>query len=158
MLDLRAADWVATDEFRIRPDARRFEDWEADYATRIGLGVAAEYALSWGLDAIRDRVKELPESLRTRLREVRGVTVLDRGIERSGIVAFTAQEPGDDDVVRSLSARGINVRLMPMTVLGRYDHDARGLDTLIRASVHYFNDEDEIDRLVAAVRDVVKPT
>ncbi len=55
-------------------------------------------------------------------------------------------------------ARGINVRLMPMTVLGRYDHDARGLDTLIRASVHYFNDEDEIDRLVAAVRDVVKPT
>ncbi len=47
---------------------------------------------------------------------------------------------------------------MPMTVLGRYDHDARGLDTLIRASVHYFNDEDEIDRLVAAVRDVVKPT
>lgn len=85
------------------------------------------------------------------------MTVLDRGIERSGIVAFTAQDPGDDDVVRSLSARGINVRLMPMTVLGRYDHDARGLDTLIRASVHYFNDEDEIDRLVAAVRDVVKP-
>ena len=29
---------------------------------------------------------------------------------------------------------------------------------LIRASVHYFDDEDEIDRLVAAVRDVVKPS
>jgi len=156
MLDLRAADWVATDEFRIRPDARRFEDWEADYAARIGLGVAAEYALSCGLEAIQDRVNVLAESLRTNLSEVRGVTVLDRGIERSGIVAFTTQQPGDAEVVASLSARGINVRLMPMTVLGRYDHDARGLDTLIRASVHYFNDEDEIDRLVAAVRDVVK--
>ena len=73
-------------------------------------------------------------------------------------MAFTTQQPGDAEVVASLSARGINVRLMPMTVLGRYDHDARGLDTLIRASVHYFNDEDEIDRLVAAVRDVVRPT
>jgi len=114
--------------------------------------------MSWGLEAIRDRVNVLAESLRTRLSEVRGVTVLDRGIERSGIVAFTAQDPGNDEVVGFLSARGINVRLMPMTVLGRYDHDARGLDTLIRASVHYFNDEDEIDRLVAAVRDVVKPS
>lgn len=157
MLDLRAADWVATDDFRIRPDARRFEDWEADYATRIGLGVAAEYAMSWGLEAIRERVNVLAESLRTRLNEVQGVTVLDRGIERSGIVAFTAREPGNEEIVRYLSARGINVRLMPMTVLGRYDHDARGLDTLVRASVHYLTDEDEIDRLVGAVRDVVQP-
>jgi cysteine desulfurase/selenocysteine lyase len=28
----------------IRPDARRFENWETNYSTKVGLGVAADYA------------------------------------------------------------------------------------------------------------------
>ncbi len=42
-----------------RPDARRFENWETNYVTKIGLGVAIDYALHWGLDAIRERVMSL---------------------------------------------------------------------------------------------------
>ena len=157
MLDLLAADWIATDDFRIRPDARRFEDWEANYATKIGLGVAAEYALGWGLDKIRERVAMLADLLRARLREVSGVTILDRGgPERSGIVALTVGDARNEELVSALSAQAINVRLMPMTVLARYDHDVRGLTTLIRASVHYINDEAEIDRLVDAVHEVLR--
>ena len=52
-LDLHAATWTAPDRYEIRPDARRFENWETNYATKIGLGVAVDYALSWGLDAIQ---------------------------------------------------------------------------------------------------------
>ena len=37
------------DGYEIRPDARRFENWETNYAAKIGLGVAVDYALSWGL-------------------------------------------------------------------------------------------------------------
>ena len=58
-LDLHAATWTASDRYQIRADARRFESWEANYAAKIGLGVAVDYALSWGLDAINERVTTL---------------------------------------------------------------------------------------------------
>ena len=52
MLDLHAATWVARDRYEVRADARRFENWETNYAAKIGLGVAVDYALNWGLAAI----------------------------------------------------------------------------------------------------------
>ena len=67
MLDLHAAEWQPDGSYVIRPDARRFENWESNDATKIGLGVAVDYALEMGLDAIRDRVRALAGELRERL-------------------------------------------------------------------------------------------
>jgi selenocysteine lyase/cysteine desulfurase len=73
----------------IRTDARRFENWETNYAGKIGLGVAVDYALSWGLEAIEERVTTLAERFRRALRHVDGVRVHDQGLRRCGIVTFT---------------------------------------------------------------------
>ena len=59
LLDLHAAEWLPDGGYRIRDDARRFENWEAYYAGKIGLGVAADYALDGRLDAIAERVQAL---------------------------------------------------------------------------------------------------
>src|SRR5437868_534948 len=55
-LDMHAADWQADGSYRIRGDARRFENWETYYAGKIGLGVAVDYALELGVDAIHGRI------------------------------------------------------------------------------------------------------
>ena len=58
-LDLHAATWIARDRYEIRDDARRFENWETNYAGKVGLAVAIDYALAWGMDAIWERVQPL---------------------------------------------------------------------------------------------------
>ncbi|MFC0529407.1 aminotransferase class V-fold PLP-dependent enzyme [Phytohabitans kaempferiae] len=149
-LDLHAATWTAPGAYEIRPDARRFETWETNYAGKIGLGVAVDYALGWGLAAIEERVTALAERLRAQLHEVPGVTVRDAGTRRCGIVTFTVDGVPATEVSRRLRAAGINTSVSPMEY-ARLDLAARGLPDLVRASVHYYNTEEELDRLCAAL-------
>jgi cysteine desulfurase/selenocysteine lyase len=149
-LDLHAATWTAPDRYEIRPDARRFESWETNFAGKIGLGVAADYALSWGLDAIAARVTALAEDLRERLRALDGVRVHDRGLRRCGIVTFTVDGVPAEDVRRRLAESGVNTSVSHASS-ARLDLPRRGLLELVRASVHYYNTDDELDRLVTAL-------
>ncbi|MGB2953179.1 MAG: aminotransferase class V-fold PLP-dependent enzyme [Gaiellaceae bacterium] len=149
-LDMRAADWVEPDRYELRPDSRRFEEWEQNYAGKAGLGVAIDYTLGWGIDAIWERVSALADGLRARLGEAPGVTVRDLGERPCGIVTFTVDGVDAEQVRKRLAEQAINVSVSdPSSTL--LDSRARGLPTLVRASVHYFNTEDELDRLTAAV-------
>jgi selenocysteine lyase/cysteine desulfurase len=149
-LDLHAATWVAPDRYEMRDDARRFENWEGNVAGKLGLGVAIGYALDWGLEAIRDRIYALADDLRARLAGIPGVTVHDIGAERCGIVTFRVAGIGAADVAAALGVQGINVSTSSAAST-RLDMATRGLDMLVRASVHYYNSEDEVERLCAAV-------
>jgi selenocysteine lyase/cysteine desulfurase len=149
-LDLHAATWTAPDQYAIRPDARRFETWETNYATKIGLGVAVDYALSWGVNAIEARVTTLADGLRTRLSSLDGVRVHDRGLRRCGIVTFTVDGVTAQEVQHRLSERRVNTSVS-LVEHARLDLPARGLPDLVRASVHYYNTDDELDRLIDAL-------
>jgi cysteine desulfurase/selenocysteine lyase len=149
-LDLHAATWTAPGSYEIRADARRFESWETNYAGKIGLGVAIEYALSWELEAIEARVIALAEGLRQRLHAVDGVAVHDQGLRRCGIVTFTVDGVPAQDVQRCLAQAGVNTSISRASS-ARLDLPRRGLAELVRASVHYYNIDDELDRLVTAL-------
>lgn len=149
-LDLRAATWTAPQRYEIRADARRFECWETNYAAKIGLGVAVDYTLSWGLDAIETRITGLAEGLRERLPAVPGVRVHDQGRRRCGIVTFTLDGVPAQQVQRHLADSGVNTSVSYASS-ARWDLSRRGLPELVRASVHYYNTEDELDRLVNAL-------
>jgi len=154
-LDLHAATWVARDRFEIRADARRFENWETYYAGKIGLGVAIDYALGWELCAIRERVYGLAEGLRARLSVLPGVTVRDLGAERCGIVTFTVAGKTGTEVQKGLAARAINVSTSSPSGT-RLDMEARGLAQVVRASVHYYNSEEEIGRFCDELRGLLR--
>lgn len=146
LMEGHAAEWVEPDRYVLRPDGKRFEVWEANYAARLGFGVAVDYALALGLEHIWARVHALGEALRERLTAVPGVTVRDLGVLRSGSVSFTVRDVAAAAVKAALRAASINVHVSPArgTLL---DMRARGLHELVRASVHYYNTEAELDRL-----------
>jgi cysteine desulfurase / selenocysteine lyase len=150
LLDLHAAEWIAPDRYALRPDARRFENWEANQAAKLGLGEAARYACDWGLDAIWDRVRSLAGSLRAALGDLPRVRIQDRGAVQCGIVSFTVEGESGADVKAALAAAGVNVSVAPRhyTLL---DMEERGLREVVRSSVHYYNTEEELSRLVDVV-------
>ncbi len=152
LLDLHAATWTDLDHFEIHPTARRFENWESYVAGHIGLGVAVDYALGWGIDAIRARVSGLAEYLRASLAEIPGVAVRDLGRDRCGIVTFTHEGRTASELKETLRQEEINVSVTSRSST-RIDMEARGLQSMVRASVHYYNTEEEVDRVAGAIRE-----
>ncbi|HSE75984.1 MAG TPA: aminotransferase class V-fold PLP-dependent enzyme [Dongiaceae bacterium] len=142
-IDLHAATWTAAHSFELRPDARRFENWESYVAGRVGLRAAVRYALDLGLEPIRARVTMLADRLREELARLPGVKVQDLGRTRSGIVTFTKEDELPRAIQERLRVAGINVSISSKSS-AQLDFGRRGLSQVVRASVHYFNTEDEI--------------
>lgn len=150
MLDIRSATWVASDRYEMQPSARRFESWESNLATRIGLGVAVDYALQWGLDAIWQRVRTLASALRSQLSSLPGVLIHDRGLTQCGIVTFTIEGKDPEAIMYALRQQHINVEVSGRTST-LFDMDERSLESLVRASVHYYNTEHEVVHFCQAI-------
>lgn len=154
MIDHFAAPWVEQGKYELRDDARRYENWENNYAARLGLGVAVDYALDLGLQNIQDRAWALAETMRQDLGKIPGVQVRDLGDRRAAIVTFSVDGVDPGDVKIAMAAENINVSVSggSSTLI---DAEKRGLPSLVRASPHYYNSEDEIERLVKTVRSLI---
>ncbi len=153
-LDLYSAQWVASDRYEIRKDARRFETFETNYSAKIGLGVAIDYAAQLGLDNIWRRVKALSYQLRSQLTTLPDIIVRDRGILQCGIVTFTVEGHDPEDIRRELAASNINVSVAVRSS-ALLDMDARKLTSVVRASVHYYNSEEEIEQFCSLIEKIV---
>jgi selenocysteine lyase/cysteine desulfurase len=152
-LDLHAATWVAEDRYEMLPDARRFENWESGIAGRLGLGAAVDYALALGMDEIEAELRRKAAYLREQLATIPGIAVHDIGAQKGGIVTFSKAGIDAAKIKAKLGEARINV-----SISGRsstyLDMTARHLDEIIRASVHYFNTEEEIDQLCRVARQI----
>src|SRR5205085_2143144 len=84
------------------------ETFETSYAGKIGLGVALDYGLQWGMDNIWRRIKTLAYQLRTCLSPLHGVIVRDRGVIQGGIVTFSVEDRSSEDIQLALSKHNLN--------------------------------------------------
>ncbi|MEM9602056.1 MAG: aminotransferase class V-fold PLP-dependent enzyme [Pseudomonadota bacterium] len=149
-VDLRAAHWESDAHYRLADGARRFENWESYVAGKIGLAEAVHYALDLGVDAIAQRVQHLAGTLRRSLSDLPGVAVHDQGETRCGIVTFDKHGTSPDSIANALEAQSMAVSVSTLSS-ARLDLGVRGLENLVRASVHCFNTEAEISRFCDAV-------
>ena len=150
-IDLFAATWTGPQSYELAPDAKRFENWERNIAGQVGLMRAVRYARDIGLPAIENRVTALGAGLRAALGDIPGVHVQDLGRRKCGIVTFTKDGLSPQQVFKALGAQKMNTSVALMTS-ARLDMEPRGFhDGLSRASVHYYNTEDEIARFAGAV-------
>src|ERR1700724_929656 len=152
-VDMRGADWVSADSFAPAPDARRFENWEFAYSLVLGLGEAARYALEVGVERGGARARELAATLRRKLSEGGGIRVLDRGSELAAIVTIEVARWDATELSKLLRERGINssASLRAYAVI---DMDEKRAASALRLSPHYYNTEEEIDRVVEQLKAV----
>jgi cysteine desulfurase / selenocysteine lyase len=151
LLDQFAAELIDAETYVVRDDARRFENWERYFAGQAALGVAIDYAMQWDLEAIWSRVQHLSSTLRTALGGVPEIKIADEGAVQCGIVTFQHARLSAGEIKAAMSAAGFNVSVSSGSGM-RLSYLARGLDALVRSSVHYYNTEDEIERFVAKLK------
>ncbi|MGF0237936.1 aminotransferase class V-fold PLP-dependent enzyme [Rhodococcus sp. IEGM1300] len=151
-LDLHAASLLTSDTFKIRADARRFENWECNVAAKLGLGAAVEYALAQGIEPMWLRIQRLAGDLRQRLTDIPGVTLRDLGTLNSGIVTFTHRGSTAAQVQQWLADQDKRINVSTSTYRSTLlDMQNRDLLEVSRASLHAYNTEAEIDTMIAAL-------
>jgi len=149
-IDGRSATWDAPDHYRLEYGAQRFIPFETPVAVRLGLGTAIGHALDLGIVAIADQVGSMAERLRTQMAGIDGVTVHDGGRLRCGIVTFTVDGHTTTNVASAARAAGVNVSVTDLPA-ARLDLGGDRPQSVVRASPHYYNTSDELDRLAEVV-------
>lgn len=117
------------------------------FAAKVGLGVAVENCVKIGIDSIWRTIQKRAQYLRKCLSEVPGVTIHDRGPQLCGIVSFTKEGWTADRLQATLHALGVNTSVS-RAPSSRIDFEERGLDAVVRASVHYYNTDAEVRKFI----------
>jgi cysteine desulfurase / selenocysteine lyase len=134
----------------------KFEAGTPAVADAIGLGVAADYLMGIGMDAVRAHERDLVEyTLDVLPREVPTIELygpLDPDL-RGGVVPFNLPGIHPHDVAQVLDRYGIAVRAghhctMPL-------HERLDLAATARASFNVYTTRDDIDRLAAGLNKVL---
>ncbi|MFD9325240.1 N-methyl-L-tryptophan oxidase [Streptomyces sp. NPDC060065] len=153
--DVRGARWIAERSWELVPDAKRFELWEAAHALRLGLGAALADLSALGVDTVARHLATVTAALRERLAALPGVHVTDPPAAGGAIVTFVVDGLDPTDVQRELARRRVHLIAVP-AAHGRWDMDPRGLTKVVRASVHVYNDDADVDALVEAVHEIAR--
>ncbi|WAL59431.1 aminotransferase class V-fold PLP-dependent enzyme [Thermocoleostomius sinensis] len=125
------------------PDAKRYEVATSDYALFGGLQAAIAVHHQWGPAAARyHHIRELSRYLWQELCQLPQLTCLRTAPPDAGLVSFQLTNGKHQELVNELEQHGFLLR----TILD---------PPCIRACVHYFTLESEIDRLVKLIRSLV---
>lgn len=144
---VQSVDFADTTQEILHPDARRFEVATVPVAATAGVERAIRFMEELGPAAVWNRIRRLSAYCRQLLQQIPGVSVVgaQRPQEFSGLVSFSVEGHDPSRVVDYLyREHQIVSRFIPQS-------------PLVRVSLHFFNTEEEVNRLAQALRRLPAP-
>jgi cysteine desulfurase/selenocysteine lyase len=130
----------------------KFEAGTPNIAGAIGLGATIDYLRSIDLEAAWAHEDSLLEYATERLNEVPGTGVIGTAREKTAVLSFTLAGVHPHDVGTVLDQEGIAVRTGHHCAQPVMQHF--GIAATTRASFGIYNTQDEVDRMIDALRRV----
>jgi len=134
----------------------KFEAGTPDIGAAIGLGAAADYLLSLGMDGVREHERQLVQyALETLPRAVPSIELYGPPADqRGGVIPFNLPGIHPHDVAQVLDRFGIAVRAghhctMPL-------HERLDLAATVRASFNVYSTREDVDALAHGLQEVVR--
>lgn len=121
------------------PGARRYETSTPAFMLIPGWLAALDWLGGIGWGEIHARTAALHRAARGLLEAVPGVTVITPPPPQAGLIAFAAGGGDAEALARALADEGVMVRAIPSPMA-------------LRASVGFYNDEEDLARLAGAVK------
>jgi cysteine desulfurase / selenocysteine lyase len=128
----------------------KFEAGTPNVEGAVGLAAAIAYLEGLGMERIAEHEQAVARAAIERLAEIEGVTVYGPKDHRAGVVPFTYGDIHPHDLATILDRDGVCIRAghhCTQPLMRRL-----GVPATARASFYLYNDADDVDALVAAVR------
>jgi cysteine desulfurase/selenocysteine lyase len=128
----------------------KFEAGTPNAANAVGLAAAVEYLGNIGMDQVRSHERALMLAAQKRLEAIDGLHIYGPpASERSGVLSFTLGDVHPHDLATILDGEGVCIRAghhCAQPLMRRLDVPATA-----RASFYVYNDESDIEALVAGI-------
>lgn len=128
----------------------KFEAGTPNIAGAVGFGAAIDYVTGVGLDAIRAHEHEVFEYATQRFSELDGIRIIGTAGDKCSIMSFLLGDAHPSDIGTILDHQGVAIRTghhCAMPVMQHFD-----LPGTARASFAMYNNRDDVDRLIEALR------
>lgn len=128
----------------------KFEAGTPNAANAVGLAAAVDYLDKIGMDRVRSHERSLMTVAQERVSAIEGIHIYGPpASERSGVLSFTLGDVHPHDLATILDGEGVCIRAghhCAQPLMRRLDVPATA-----RASFYLYNDESDIDALVAGI-------
>jgi len=127
----------------------KFEAGTPNISGVVGLGAAIDYLQSIGMATISDYEHELHDYMVAKLQSVDGMRLIGTAKDQASVQSFLLDDIHSHDLGTILDHQGVAIRTghhCAMPVMTRF-----GISGTARASLAFYNNTDDVDRLIAAL-------
>jgi cysteine desulfurase/selenocysteine lyase len=127
----------------------KFEAGTPNIAGVVGLGAAIDYLQAIGMQSIADYEHELHAYMVSELKKIDGIRLIGEAREQASVQSFLLGDIHSHDLGTILDHQGVAIRTghhCAMPVMQYF-----GIPGTARASLAFYNNRDDVDRLIAAL-------